>query len=32
VLLPMFNSVKQFDSIHRDDVAGTPLHASQNAR
>src|SRR5712692_10503990 len=32
VLLPMFNSTKQFDQSHRDDVSGTPSHASQDAR
>src|SRR6202023_1538030 len=32
VLLPMFNSTKKSDQSDRDDVSGTPLHASQNAR
>jgi two-component system nitrogen regulation sensor histidine kinase GlnL len=32
VLLPMFNTAKQFDQSHRDDVSGTPLHASQDTR
>ena len=32
VLLPMFNTAKQFDHGHRDDVSGTPLHASQDKR
>jgi two-component system nitrogen regulation sensor histidine kinase GlnL len=32
VLLPMFNTAKHFDQSHRDDVAGTPLHASQDTR
>jgi two-component system nitrogen regulation sensor histidine kinase GlnL len=32
VLLPMFNTAKQFDQSHRDDVSGTPSHASQDAR
>src|SRR5208337_3419660 len=29
VLLPMFNTAKHFDQSNRDDVSGTPLHASQ---
>src|SRR5467141_3548932 len=32
VLLPMFNTAKQFDQSNRDHVSGTPLHASQDAR
>ena len=32
VLLPMFNATKHFDQINRDDVSGTSLHASQDAR
>jgi len=32
VLMPMFNGAKQTDQIHRDDVTGTPLHASQGTR
>src|ERR1700742_1820961 len=31
VLLPMFSSAKHFES-NRDDVSGTPLHASQDTR
>jgi two-component system nitrogen regulation sensor histidine kinase GlnL len=32
VLLPMFSTTKNFDQSDRDDVSGTPLHASQNSR
>jgi two-component system nitrogen regulation sensor histidine kinase GlnL len=32
VLLPMFNSAKKIDQSDRDDVSGTPSHASQNSR
>src|SRR5216683_2204564 len=32
VLLPMFNTAKHFDQSNRDDVSGTPLHASQDKR
>ena len=32
VLLPMFNTTKPFDQSHREDVSGTPSHASQDAR
>jgi two-component system, NtrC family, nitrogen regulation sensor histidine kinase GlnL len=32
VLLPMYNSAKQPDQLNRDDVPGTPLHASQGTR
>src|SRR5450756_573918 len=32
VLLPMFNTAKHFDPSNRDDVSGTPLHASQDIR
>src|SRR5437764_7378057 len=32
VLLPMFNTAKHFDQSNRDDVSGTSLHASQDAR
>jgi two-component system nitrogen regulation sensor histidine kinase GlnL len=32
VLLPMFNTAKNFDQSNRDDVSGTPLHASQDTR
>jgi two-component system nitrogen regulation sensor histidine kinase GlnL len=32
VLLPMFNTQKNFDQSDRDDVSGTPLHASRNSR
>ena len=32
VLLPMFNPTKKPDQSDRDDVAGTPLHTSQNIR
>ena len=32
VLLPMFNTAKHFDQGNREDVSGTPLHASQDAR
>jgi two-component system nitrogen regulation sensor histidine kinase GlnL len=32
VLLPMFNTAKHLDQSTRDDVPGTPLHASQDAR
>ena len=32
VLLPMFNTAKHFEQSNRDDVAGTPLHASQGSR
>ena len=32
VLLPMFSPAKQFDQSNRDDVPGTPSHASQDAR
>ena len=32
VLLPMYSSAKQPDQPNRDDVPGTPLHASQGAR
>src|SRR5580700_8203561 len=32
VLLPMFNAAKKLDPSDRDDVSGTPLHASQNPR
>jgi two-component system, NtrC family, nitrogen regulation sensor histidine kinase GlnL len=32
VLLPMFNTAKHFDQGNRDDVPGTPLHASQDTR
>ena len=32
VLLPMFNASKKFDPSNRDDVSGTPLHASQGPR
>jgi two-component system nitrogen regulation sensor histidine kinase GlnL len=32
VLLPMFSSAKPFDPSSRDDVSGTPLHASQDVR
>jgi two-component system nitrogen regulation sensor histidine kinase GlnL len=32
VLLPMFSNAKQLDKSHRDDVSGTPPHASQDAR
>jgi two-component system nitrogen regulation sensor histidine kinase GlnL len=32
VLLPMFSTAKQFDQSNRDDVSGTPLHASQDSR
>ena len=31
-LLPMFSSAKHFDHSSRDDVSGTPLHASQHSR
>ena len=31
VLLPMFNTAKHFES-NRDDVSGTPSHASQDSR
>jgi two-component system nitrogen regulation sensor histidine kinase GlnL len=32
VLLPMFNTAKHFDQSNRDDVSGTPLHASEDTR
>ena len=32
VLLPMFNTAKHLDQSNRDDVSGTPLHASQDSR
>jgi two-component system nitrogen regulation sensor histidine kinase GlnL len=32
VLLPMFNTAQHFDQSNREDVSGTPLHASQDAR
>jgi two-component system nitrogen regulation sensor histidine kinase GlnL len=32
VLLPMFNTTKQFEQSHREDVSGTASHASQDAR
>jgi two-component system nitrogen regulation sensor histidine kinase GlnL len=32
VLLPMFNAAKKLDPSDRDDVSGTPSHASQNTR
>ena len=32
VLLPMFNTAKHLDQSNRDDVPGTPLHASQDTR
>jgi two-component system, NtrC family, nitrogen regulation sensor histidine kinase GlnL len=32
VLLPMFNSAKHHDQPNRDDVSGTPLHASQGTK
>jgi len=32
VLLPMYNTAKHFEQSSRDDVSGTPLHASQNTR
>jgi len=32
VLLPMFSNAKQLDKSHREDVSGTPSHASQDAR
>ena len=32
VLLPMFNAAKHFDKSNRDDVPGTPSHASQDTR
>ena len=32
VLLPMFNTAKHFDPSSRDDVSGTPLHASHDSR
>src|SRR6201981_906892 len=32
VLLPMFNTAKHFDQSNRDDVPGTPSHASQAPR
>ena len=32
VLLPMFITAKHLDQSNRDDVSGTPLHASQNSR
>jgi two-component system nitrogen regulation sensor histidine kinase GlnL len=32
VLLPMFSNTKQLDRSHREDVSGTPSHASQDAR
>jgi two-component system, NtrC family, nitrogen regulation sensor histidine kinase GlnL len=33
VLMPMFSSAKQLpDHTNRDDVSGTPLHASQGTR
>jgi two-component system nitrogen regulation sensor histidine kinase GlnL len=32
VLLPMFNTAKHFEQSNRDDVSGTPSHASQDAR
>jgi two-component system nitrogen regulation sensor histidine kinase GlnL len=32
VLLPMYNPAKHVDQSHRDDVSGTPLHASQDRR
>jgi two-component system nitrogen regulation sensor histidine kinase GlnL len=32
VLLPMFNPAKHFDHSNREDVSGTPSHASQDAR
>ena len=32
VLLPMFNAAKHFDQSNRDDVSGTPLHASHDTR
>src|SRR5258706_2108544 len=32
LLLPMFNTAKHFDQSNRDDVSGTPLHASQDTR
>jgi len=32
VLLPMFNAAKHFDQSNRDEVSGTPLHASQDTR
>src|SRR5271169_3859063 len=32
VLLPMYNTAKHFDQSNRDDVSGTPLHASQDTR
>src|SRR5712672_1519037 len=32
VLLPMFNQTKHHDQPTRDDVSGTPLHASQGTR
>jgi two-component system nitrogen regulation sensor histidine kinase GlnL len=28
----MFNTAKHFDQSNRDDVSGTPLHASQDTR
>jgi two-component system nitrogen regulation sensor histidine kinase GlnL len=32
VLLPMYNPTKHHDQPNRDDVSGTPLHASQGTR
>ena len=32
VLLPMYTAAKNFDHGNREDVSGTPSHASQNAR
>src|SRR5664280_467022 len=32
VLLPMFSTAKHLDQSNRDDVSGTPLHASQDTR
>jgi two-component system nitrogen regulation sensor histidine kinase GlnL len=32
VLLPMFNTAKRFDQSSREDVPGTPSHASQDVR
>ena len=32
VLMPMYSTTKQLDHGSRDDVSGTPLHASQGSR
>jgi two-component system nitrogen regulation sensor histidine kinase GlnL len=32
VLMPVYSTAKQLDHSSRDDVSGTPLHASQGSR